>query len=108
MKNEQIETILVFNESEFSNFTGGADVGVDGDFREWIQKNSESLKWSWNRLTTLGDIWVDFIGLEVEPDPEPESEPQTIEEMKAYLKSREIEGMMGIGWEKIQEMQQGK
>ena len=120
MNTDQIKQVLAFNESTFTSVTGGADVDHISPFCEWILGNAESLKWQWNHLTTLGALWCEFIELEsnqaltkqdevqeVDTDQAP-SGGMTVEESKAYLASRGDDSLMGIGFDRIQAMQQGR
>jgi hypothetical protein len=120
MTKEQINKVLAFDADTFKSVTGGADADHIPEFCEWILSNAESLKWSWNHLTTLGDLWCEFIepesdqvitnqpaGLKVESD-QAKSGGMTVEESKAYLAERGLDSLVLGGFETIKAMQQGR
>ena len=115
MNNRQVNDIYLCSAGTFATITGLNTNSLVAEFTLWIINNAESIKWQGSAMMTIEHAYTLYTGQtvtkseesqEIDSDQAP-SGGMTVEESKAYLASRSDDTLMGIGFDRIQAMQQG-
>ena len=112
MTNAQLNDIYTCSAGTFATITGLDTNSLVAEFTLWMFNNVESINWQGCPRMTIAHAYA----LYSNQDPtkrrkntdKPTSGGMTVEESKAYLASRGNDTLMGIGFDRIQAMQQGK